>query len=141
MQHGLEVRCPLLDRRVVELAFQIPAHRKFSLDTSKVLLRRLAHRRLPAPLLSMPKHGFTAPIGRWIADTHAQQFRDDVFGAASAASGLMDVGEVRRMFDEHTAGARDHSYALWAIWMLERWHTLHSRSQSATAPAPALVHA
>ena len=139
MQHGLEVRCPLLDRRVVELAFRIPARRKFSLDNSKVLLRRLARRRLPAPLLSMPKHGFTAPIGRWLGDTHAQQFRDEVFGTRSAIDGLMDIGMVRRMFDEHKTGARDHSYALWAIWMLERWHKLHSQSQSTIAPA--LVHA
>ena len=140
MQHGLEVRCPLLDRRVVELAFRIPARRKFSLDTSKMPLRRLARRRLPAPLLSMPKHGFTAPIGRWIASAHAAQFCDDVFGAGSAVGGLMDVGAVRRMFDEHKAGARNHSYALWAIWMLERWHKLQSQPHPA-APAPVLVHA
>ena len=103
-------------------------------------LRRLARRRLPAPLLSMPKHGFTAPIGRWIASAHAAQFCDDVFGAGSAVGGLMDVGAVRRMFDEHKAGARNHSYALWAIWMLERWHKLQSQPHPA-APAPILVHA
>ena len=28
MAHGLEVRCPLLDRRMVELAFRVPASRK-----------------------------------------------------------------------------------------------------------------
>jgi asparagine synthase (glutamine-hydrolysing) len=105
-----------------------------------VLLRRLARRRLPAPLLSKPKHGFTAPIGRWIAGPHARQFRDDVFGAASAIGGLMDLAAVRRMFREHQTGARNHSYALWAIWMLERWHKLQSRPQPA-APAPVLVRA
>ena len=31
--------------------------------------------------------------------------------------------EVRRMFEEHRSGRSDHGYALWAIWMLERWHT------------------
>src|SRR5207253_2948223 len=61
-------------------------------------------------------------------------------GAGSAVGGLMDVGAVRRLFDEHKAGARKHSYALWAIWMLERWHKLQSQPHPA-APAPILLHA
>ena len=47
MAHGLEVRCPLLDRRVVELAFRIPASRKQQGTQGKALLRALARRRLP----------------------------------------------------------------------------------------------
>ena len=46
MAHSLEVRCPLLDRRVVELAFRIPASRKQVGRQGKALLRALARRRL-----------------------------------------------------------------------------------------------
>jgi asparagine synthase (glutamine-hydrolysing) len=139
MQHSLEVRCPLLDRRVVELAFRIPASRKFSLRESKPLLRALGRHRLPSPLLSLPKRGFSAPIGRWIARTHAAEFRADVFGAGSAVATLVDLDRVRHLFHEHSTGARDHSYALWAIWMLERWSRLRSRPQPAIASAQVVV--
>ena len=67
MAHGLEVRCPLLDRRVVELAFRIPAAPRNAGRQGKALLRELAKRRLPAALATLPKRGFTAPIGAWIA--------------------------------------------------------------------------
>src|SRR6478672_347984 len=67
MAHGLEVRCPLLDRRVVELAFRIPAAQKQQGRTGKALLRKLARRRLPGRLWELPKRGFTAPISEWIA--------------------------------------------------------------------------
>ena len=67
MAHSLEVRCPLLDRRVVELAFRIPASRKQVGRQGKALLRALARRRLPGALWQLPKRGFTAPIGEWIA--------------------------------------------------------------------------
>ncbi len=30
------------------------------------------------------------------------------------------------MFDEHSRGAFNHSYALWAMWMLERWSVIQS---------------
>ena len=69
MAHGLEVRCPLLDRRVVELAFRIPASRKQQGTQGKALLRALARRRLPGKLWQLPKRGFTVPIGQWIAGT------------------------------------------------------------------------
>jgi asparagine synthase (glutamine-hydrolysing) len=141
MQHSLEVRCPLLDRRIVELAFSIPASRKFSLRESKPLLRQLARNRLPAELLSLPKRGFSAPIGRWIASTHAHDFRDDVLSPGSAVSGLVDVDVVRRMFHEHTSGAKDHAYALWTIWMLERWNRLRVRPEPQLAQAHMVVSA
>src|SRR5439155_24167614 len=58
MQHGLEVRCPLLDHRLIELAFRLPASVKMPRLQPKRLLREIAGRRLPAALLRLPKHGF-----------------------------------------------------------------------------------
>ena len=138
MQHGLEVRCPLLDHRVVELAFSIPARHKFSMREAKPLLRRLARRRLPAPLLSLPKHGFSAPIGRWIARTHAAEFHADVLGSGSTVGTLLDLDRVGRMFRDHRSGAADHSYGLWAVWMLERWSRLQPSVRSC-AVSPEMV--
>ncbi len=63
MAHGLEVRSPLLDRRVVELAFAMPPRLRQRGRTGKWILRELAKRRLPAALATMPKRGFTAPVG------------------------------------------------------------------------------
>jgi asparagine synthase (glutamine-hydrolysing) len=120
MQHGLEVRCPLLDHRLVELAFRLPAHVKMPRLQPKRILRQIAERRLPAELLRLPKHGFSAPVGEWIAGTHAEMFREDVLGATSSG-GVFDRTRIVGMLDEQRRGARDHSYALWAVWMFERW--------------------
>jgi asparagine synthase (glutamine-hydrolysing) len=121
MLHGLEVRCPLLDRRLVELAFAIPPRTKMPRLRAKHLLRTIARRRLPPDLLRLPKHGFSAPMGDWIAGPYAGRFADDVFGPASTVSSLIDRSVVRGWFEEHRAGAVDRSQALWSVWMLERW--------------------
>ena len=121
MQHGLEVRCPLLDRRVVEFGFRTPIDVKMPRLRPKHLLRSLAATRLPNELLRLPKHGFTAPMAEWIRGRYAELFRAEVLGSGSAASTLVDLALVRRMFEEHRVGTRDHSQALWAVWMLERW--------------------
>jgi asparagine synthase (glutamine-hydrolysing) len=121
MANSLEIRCPLLDHRLVELAFQIPTHNKLPNGEPKSLLRSLAERRLPKQILSLPKKGFTAPIGSWLAGPYAEQFRADVLGPSSRSRDIVNTERVARLFDEHRAGRADHSFALWAVWMLERW--------------------
>ncbi len=121
MANSLEIRCPLLDHRLVELAFQIPTSRKMPRGEPKSLLRSLAERRLPKKILTLPKRGFTAPIGSWLAGPYAERFRDDVLGPSSRSRDLVDSARVARLFTDHRAGRADHAYALWAVWMLERW--------------------
>jgi asparagine synthase (glutamine-hydrolysing) len=121
MAHGLEVRCPLLDRRVVEFAFRIPAERKHTMTESKRLLRQLAGKRLPSALRNLPKRGFTAPIGEWIGKTYSAMYEDEVLHSRSAVSGHLDIRELRRRFNLHRSGRVDDGYALWAVWVLERW--------------------
>src|SRR4029078_4561677 len=47
MQHSIEGRCPLLDHRIIELAFRIPVRRKMPGLKGKHILRQLARKRLP----------------------------------------------------------------------------------------------
>ncbi len=121
MQHGLEVRCPLLDRSVVEWGFRTPIDIKMPGLRPKHLLKSLASRRLPERILSLPKRGFSAPAQAWIAEDYAERFRVEVLSPRSPIAGMLDMHLVNRMFDEHRRGHRLHTQALWAIWMLERW--------------------
>ena len=124
MANSLEIRCPLLDHRLIELAFQIPTDRKMPNGRPKQLLRSLAERRLPKKILSLPKRGFTAPVGNWLAGPYAEQFCSDVLGPGSQTRDIVDLTRVAQLFEEHRAGRADHSFALWAVWMLERWARL-----------------
>jgi asparagine synthase (glutamine-hydrolysing) len=121
MQHSIEVRCPLLDHRVVELAFRIPRRHKMPALRPKHLLRQLARRRLPAELARMPKHGFSAPVAEWLAGPCAGMFEDEVLGSRAAVRSLIDVDHVRTLFEAHRAGRRNYAGALWSVWMLARW--------------------
>jgi asparagine synthase (glutamine-hydrolysing) len=121
MAHSLEIRSPFLDRRVVELAFRIPAERKQVGREGKVLLRRLARKRLPGALWSLPKRGFTVPIGDWIAGPYSQRFRDEVQGASARVAAHVDTTDLARRVETQASGDGRHDYTLWAVWVLERW--------------------
>lgn len=70
MQHSLEVRVPLLDKKWVELAWQIPSAFKHPrhgrVIQYKPLLRALLRRYLPQPLVERKKWGFTIPLAAWL---------------------------------------------------------------------------
>ncbi len=102
MAHGLEVRCPLLDRRVVELAFRIPASRKQIGRQGKALLRALAQTRLPKGLWRLPKRGFTAPIGQLVerAVRGAVPRRGAAIRIRSVGD-YLDRQDLARRFDVH----------------------------------------
>ena len=127
MANSLEIRCPLLDHHVVERAFAIPRTEKLRRLEAKSVLRRLARRRLPPELLRVPKHGFTAPIGAWLAGPYADAYRDEVLRSGSAVSSWIDMSLLRRMFDAHRLRAGNHGHALWATLLLERWASRESQ--------------
>ena len=66
MACSLEVRCPLLDHRVVEFMARVPRQLKFTSFESKRLLRRVASRFLSESTLTRPKHGFAVPLAKWL---------------------------------------------------------------------------
>jgi asparagine synthase (glutamine-hydrolysing) len=102
---------------------------------AKHLLKQLARHRLPAQVLRLPKRGFSAPVGEWIRGPFAERFAADVLDADSGVRDWLDRDVIRGWVEEHRHGSRDRSQALWAIWMLGRWHRAE-RSRTVALAAP-----
>jgi asparagine synthase (glutamine-hydrolysing) len=129
MAHSLEVRCPLLDYRLIEFGTRLPDDLKIRGGDGKVVLRELAARRLPAEVRNLPKRGFSIPAARWLRGDLRQSTEAVLFGARPAYQGFLEPRVVRRMWDEHQSGARDHNVFLWGLMMLGLWR------QGLAAPA------
>ncbi len=63
---GIEGRAPLLDHAVLEWGQTLPARELVRGREKKVLLRRAYADDLPHEVLHRPKHGFGAPVDRWM---------------------------------------------------------------------------
>jgi asparagine synthase (glutamine-hydrolysing) len=121
MAHGLEVRCPLLDHRVVELAAKTPSRLKLGCGGSKILLKKLAARRLPAEILARPKRGFAPPVERWLREDLRDLAHDLLLARDSLVAGLCERREVARLLSDHAARRIDAGWAIWTLLMLEEW--------------------
>jgi asparagine synthase (glutamine-hydrolysing) len=121
MAHALEVRCPLLDHRIIEMAARLPARLKMAGGRTKILLRRVAERRLPAEILARPKRGFAPPISRWLREDLRDFSRDLLLAPDAFGRGLFERREVERLLDDHGAHRLEAGWALWTLLMLEVW--------------------
>jgi asparagine synthase (glutamine-hydrolysing) len=121
MAHALEVRCPLLDHRVVEFAARVPSRLKMAGARTKVLLRRVARRLLPAEILSRPKRGFAPPVSRWLREDLRTMAHDLLLGPGALGRDLFEPREIQRLLADHEARRLEAGWAIWTLLMLEVW--------------------
>ena len=121
MSASLETRAPLLDHRVVELAFALPPHALLRNGMSKWVLRQVLYRYVPPALIERPKTGFSVPLADWLRGPLRSWADELMRPAALPGDGLIDADKVGRMWRNHLSGRFDHSNHLWNILMYQSW--------------------
>ncbi|HWR98120.1 MAG TPA: asparagine synthase (glutamine-hydrolyzing) [Candidatus Methanoperedens sp.] len=130
MAHGLEVRPPLMDYRLVEYAASIPADLKLRGRRLKYILKKVAAHYLPPELIERKKQGFGFPIARWMRTELAGTLRNLFERSRFVELGFFEHGALRALLDEHLSGRVDHNFRLWILLNLEVWHRLCIEGQS-----------
>lgn len=121
MAVSLEGRIPLLDHRLAELSWKLPASQKYKDGQGKWLLRQVLYRHVPKELLDRPKMGFGVPLGMWLRGDLRDWAEALLAPSVLQQQGLLDVAQVRRMWDLHLQNRSDFSVQLWPVLMLQAW--------------------
>jgi len=125
MAYGLESRAPLLDHRLAETAAALPIHLKATRQQTKVALRKVAGKLLPAELVSRPKRGFGVPLKRWFRDELRGWVRECLLDPSAASLTYFRNTEVERTLREHESGQRNHAPKIYSLLVFELWHRQH----------------
>lgn len=121
MAYGLEVRPPLVDHELVELAARIPSCWKVHKGETKWILKQLFQDRLPAQTVWRAKHGFEVPIDDWLRGPLRDMFESTALAAGNPASSLINQSVARKLLRAHRARLGQHGPVLWALLVLSRW--------------------
>ncbi len=121
MAHSLEVRCPLLDHRVVEFARTIPDSVLQAGGATKAVLRRLAHDKLPPAVARASKRGFGVPLAEWLRGPLRGIAEERLLSESFAERKILKDGAARELLVRHRSGREDWSAYLWNLLQLDAW--------------------
>jgi asparagine synthase (glutamine-hydrolysing) len=120
MAVSLEARVPLIDHRVVEYCFSLPAHMKIRDGETKWLLRQVLYRYVPKALVDRPKMGFGVPIDRWLRGP-LRDWAEALLAPQHLVASGFNPEPVRRRWEQHLSGAANWQYPLWCVLMYQSW--------------------
>ncbi len=120
MAHSLEVRSPLLDYRVVELACKMPLGFKMGYRQTKKILRNVARGLVPSEILGRSKYGFQVPLGQWFKTDLRKWAEDRLLGGHYT---VFKREQVEKIWSEHLAGKADNAHKLWLILIFGEWQS------------------
>ncbi len=118
---GLEVRMPLTDLRVFDIASRMPSNCKIGEEHNKLALRCAASKVLPEEIAYRKKLGFVVPIRMWMAD---ERYNGDVrrLFDSEIAKKFFNVSEIKAIFDEYIGGNSDNWRKVWTIYTFLLWY-------------------
>ncbi len=101
MAHSLELRVPFLDKKVLDVALQLPTDCRVTDEHSKYALRRAAAKLgFPQAVANMPKQPFITPLTVWLqTDLYYNRIRDAF--TSPAAEEFFNTDYLLEMLDDH----------------------------------------
>jgi asparagine synthase (glutamine-hydrolysing) len=128
MAHGIEVRMPFMDWRLVTYAFALPEESKIGNGFTKAILRTAMKGLMPDSIRCRTnKIGFTTPLDEWARSSMADWFNDIVSSRSFQQSDLWDGKGVRTQLDLAMSGKG----SIATIWPLINAHCLQKAFISA----------
>ena len=121
MANSLETRIPLLDHRVVELAWKLPMSMKLRKNQTKWILRQVLYKYVPKELIERPKAGFAIPVGAWLRGPLKDWAEGLLDESRIRQEGYFEANFIRNKWQEHLAGKNNWQSFLWSILMFQTW--------------------
>ena len=121
MAAGVEVRVPLLDKDLVELAAQLPVQYKQHGNEGKWIFKKAMEGILPDDIIYRSKTGFGAPLRAWIHGPLKSLLLDILSKSSINKRNWFDYDAVTKLLNQDKAGKIDASYSIFALICIELW--------------------
>jgi asparagine synthase (glutamine-hydrolysing) len=127
---SLEVRCPLLDPSVIELAWSLPPSMRIGPSGGKQVLQNLLARHVPRALFERPKQGFNIPVEAWLRGPLRDWAEALLDSHRLHQEGFLRPQPVRRLWEEHLE-RRPHTFLIWSLLTFQAWHETWTKGDHA----------
>lgn len=121
MFHSLEVRVPLLDREVIDVAARVDWRSCLNLSdrVGKLPLRQSLAKHVE--FQSEAKRGFSVPMNEWLRGPLLPVFHDSVLSRMEILGLPLNRASLTGLLNDHVEGRVDYSRWLWTLLFLSLW--------------------
>ena len=124
MANSIELRVPLLDRKVMEVAEKVPAKYLLNQHNTKWAFRKAANRHLPDEWADREKLGFPVPIKDWLREEKYYNIVRDLFSEAFVSE-FFDQEKIIQLLDDNYKEVVDERRKLWTIFTFLTWYKVY----------------
>ena len=122
MAASLEARVPFLDHRLVELAARISSSMKLRPWHLKRFVKRAMRDELPRSVVRRRKHGFSAPMDRWLRYDLKTLLCDTLSPEALRRHYLFHADTVHTLIRTHLEGRANYGVQLFMLMVFQMWY-------------------
>ncbi|MBL7206653.1 MAG: asparagine synthase (glutamine-hydrolyzing) [Candidatus Aenigmarchaeota archaeon] len=143
MTSAVEARCPFVDYRFVDLAFNLPFELKNPWksekdkeeakskncdeiaeehDTVKYILKRIAENHIPKEIIMRKKQGFPLPLQKWFSGEFFEEARNLLLSEDSKIKMVAKTENLKKWIQNGIdSDSKDFGQRLWMLISLELW--------------------
>lgn len=124
MAHGLEERVPLLDPKLVELAFRIPSKWKLgNKEQGKRIYTDAMRPYLTPAVLNQEKRAWMSPMAKWIRGPLLPYVREVLSPEfVPETSALFDFKNIQSILENHVNKKAYALNTIWSLMMFQLWY-------------------
>lgn len=125
MAHGVEIRSPFLDYRLVEFVARLPGSWKIKAGNVKDILKRTVRELVPEEITRRPKEGFVLPVYDWLAKEGRTFCQNILSPARLQKHGFFKLQQVQNLLAKYFSGCRDLAGRIWNLMMFQIWWEIY----------------
>jgi asparagine synthase (glutamine-hydrolysing) len=124
---GVNVRYPLLDRRLAEFSGRVPAKLKLKGFEKRYIFKQAMKEILPKKVLYKKKHGFGVPLAQWLLQDPRMRdlMQDMMHDSRTRQRGYFRDGFFEKLVNLHRQQPNYFGEIVWYLLALELWHRKH----------------
>ena len=121
LANSLELRVPVLDKKMLELSTRIPSRYRAANETTKIALRGAAIKQLPERTANKKKLGFPVPLNDWLRE---DKYYNKVKAAfqSDIAEKFFVTSELIKLLDDHKNGKALNMQKIWSFYTFILWY-------------------
>ena len=128
MRYSLEMRCPILDTRIVDYSMQIPIEYKYYKREKKHILKDVLYDLVPKEMVNRPKKGFGIPIRKWLKTELNNRMNKYLDYEYIVNQGIFIPEKIKSLYSSFLKYEENSiTQIIWSYFVFQDWYETYMR--------------